>query len=84
MKEQELCEWKISCKKEISAQIILNQLKKKKMLKRKKIKEIQKKINLISYKNFLSSPHLEGKEELKKKAIVLCFNSYLSSIGFTK
>jgi len=84
MNEQEFQKWRFNCKKEIFAQIILNRAKKRKLIKRKNEKEIQKKINIMGYKNFLSSPHLEGKEELKKKATLLCFNSYLSSIGFAK
>lgn len=84
MNEQEFERWRQNCKKEVYAQIVLNRLKKNKIIKRKREKEIQKKINLLGYKNFLKSPHLEGKEDLKKKAVYLCINSYLSSIGFTK
>jgi hypothetical protein len=84
MNEEELQRWRINCKKEVISQIILNKIKKRKLIKRKKEKEIQRKINLLGYKNLLSSPHLEGKEELKKKAITLCINNYLSSVDFTK
>lgn len=84
MNGQEFEIWRMNCKKEVYAQILLNSLKKKGKIKRKKEKEIQIKINLIGYKNFLNSPHLEGKEELKKKIAKLCFNNYCSSIGITE
>lgn len=84
MNEQELQVWRTNCKKEVFAQILLNRIIKTKNIKKNIKKEIQKKINILGYKNFLSSPHLEGKEELKKKAAILCINSYLSSIRFTK
>jgi len=84
MNEQELETWRLNCKKEVFAQILLNSLRKQGKIKRKKEKEIQKKINLIGYKNFLNSPHLEGKEELRKKVALLCLNSYCSSIGITE
>lgn len=84
MNEQEFQGWQITCKKEIVAQIILNRIKKLKLIKREKEKKIQNKINLLGYSNFLKSPHLEGKEDLKKKAIILCLHDYRSSIGFAK
>jgi len=84
MNEEEFITWTENCQKEVSAQILLNHLKRKKMIAQKKEKEIQKKIDLLGYKNFLRSPHLEGKENLRKEAAKLCFNSYCSSIGFTK
>ena len=71
MREKEFQEWGDNCKKEVATQIILNRLYKKKKVTLKQKKEIQKKIDTIGYKNFLDSPHLEGKEELKKKQ--LCF-----------
>ena len=84
MNEQEFQTWRFNCRKEVFAQIILNRAIKIKPIKRKVKKEIQKKINLFGYRNFLSSPHLEGKEELKKKALLICLNDYRSSVGFTK
>jgi len=76
MREKEFQEWGDNCKKEVATQIILNRLYKKKKVTLKQKKEIQKKIDTIGYKNFLDSPHLEGKEELKKKAIMLCIEDY--------
>ena len=76
--------WRNNCKKEVAAQIILDDLFKQKKINLKQKKEIQKKINVLGYKNFLSSPHLEGKEKLKKRVTLFCFKSYLSSIGITK
>jgi len=84
MNNEEFEVWRCNCKKEVSAQILLNYLKKRKEIKREKVKEIQQKINILGYSNFLKSPHLEGKEDLRKKAILICLNNYRSSISFTK
>ncbi len=44
-------EWKKSCKKEVYSQIVLNRLKKKKMINRKQAKNIQEKINKLGTMN---------------------------------
>ncbi len=76
MNEEKFQEWRNSTRQEVFAQIILNKLYKEKKITRKQRNEIQKKIDAIGYKNFINSPHLEGKEELTKKAMVLCFEDY--------
>ena len=67
MNEEDFIKWRLSCRKSVAAQIILNHLKKEGKIKNKKIKKIQEKINFLGYNNLLNSPHLEGKEKLKKK-----------------
>lgn len=84
MTEYELNEWEINVKKEVRAQIILNRLKKLKKISRKQEREIKKKIKLFGYKNLLKSPHLEGREDLRQKAMQLCLHDYCSFMGFTK
>lgn len=84
MNNEELILWRMNCKKEVVAQLILNKLRKENKIENNKEKEIQKKINLLGYSNFLRSPHLEGKEDLKKRAQKICLNDYLSSISFTE
>ena len=84
MNEEETENWEKKCRKEVASQIILNRLEKLKKISPIQKKEIQKKINKLGYANLLSSPHLEGKEELRKKAAILCLKSYSSLIGITK
>ena len=84
MNEQEFEEWGMNVRKEVGAQIILNKLKKLNKISKKQEREIKKKIKLAGYKNLLKSPHLEGKEDLRKEAMKLCFQDYCSFIGFTK
>jgi hypothetical protein len=76
-------EWNRNCEKEIATQIMLNRLKKEGKVKKNEAKKIQEKINKIGYSNFLNSPHFFGKEELKKKALILCIEDYCASVGFS-
>ena len=43
--------WETNCDKEVSAQILLNYIKKKKLLNKYKIREIQKAINILGKDN---------------------------------
>lgn len=84
MNEQEFQEWGIGVEKEVFMQIVLNRLKKLGKINRKQEKEIKRKIKLMGYQNLLKSPHLEGKEDLRQKAMQLCFQDYCSFVGFAK
>jgi carbonic anhydrase len=84
MNEKEYFNWCKNVDKVFYSQILLDRLKENKKLNRKQEKEIRKKIKKLRYANILKSPYLEGKENLKIKALVLCFKDYCSFMGITK
>jgi len=51
IERREFERWRMSCKKEVASQIILDHLKKKKMVNRKQAKEIQERITKLGKKN---------------------------------
>jgi len=80
MNEQEFLEWRKKVKIVYYSKIYLDDLKKQKKINKKKYDKINLKIKKSRIKTFLNSPHLEGREELKKKAVNLCLKDYCSSI----
>jgi len=87
MNEQKLEIWRKNVDITFCSQIILDRLKKNKKINNEKYREISKKIKKIRYKNFLNSPHFEGKEELRFNALILCiksnFPSFFHAQGFS-
>jgi len=81
MNEQEFEAWSSNVNKVFYSQIILDRLKKKKLINKKQEKEIKRKIKKLRYKNILNSPHLEGKENLKEKVLFSCINDYCAFMG---
>lgn len=84
MIEESIKDWKKSCDAQVASQLLLNHLKRTNRIDKKNSKKIQKKINLVGYRNLLSSPHLEGKEILRRQAMVLCLKDYCPSIVLTE
>lgn len=84
MNIQEINKWKHNVDLVFASQIILNKLKKQKKISDFKYREIEKKIKKIRYENFFNSPHFEGKEELRKQALISCMKSNFPSIFFTE
>jgi hypothetical protein len=81
MNEEEFTDWKRKFKAMYYAKIILEHSLAEKKIKKFQYDTLNKKIKKIRYKCFLSSPHLEGREELKNKATLICFKDYCSSVS---
>lgn len=84
MNEIEFQRWKEEFDVIYNSEIILGRLIKHKKISRKKAKEIKLKIKKKRYASLLASPHLEGKEDLKRKAAIQCLNDYCKFVGVTK
>ena len=84
MDENNFQKWAYGVDLVFFSQIILDKLKKNKKINLKQHREIEKKIKKIRYENFLSSPHFEGKEELRKEALISCIQNNFPSIFFTE
>lgn len=84
MNEYELNIWKHNFNIIYNSEIILSRLKKENKITKKQYKEIKLKIKKKRYISLLSSPNLEGKEELRRKAVIQCLNDYNQFMGITK
>lgn len=68
MRQEDFDNWAKNVNIILKAQIMLDRMKKNKKFKRRDLKITECKIRFLRTKNFLNSPHFEGREELKDKA----------------
>lgn len=64
MNEKEFAIWKRNCDIEIAMQLLLNKLKRKKLVTKSQIRKIQDVINIIGKYNLANAPHNKGKKVL--------------------